>query len=57
MGTQKRKRGGDNGKRKPIVDDLGLKWCNCTRPNLTHNRLKEEPGQALCLKCGYHWYH
>ena len=49
----KKKRGGDNGKRKPITDDLGT-WCNCTKPNLVspyHGK-----GTASCLKCGYPWY-
>lgn len=51
----KRKRGGDNGKRKPIVDDVGLSWCNCTKPKLTSNAGGR--GQAFCLKCGTPWYH
>ena len=46
---------GDNGKRKPIIDDLGYKWCNCTKPKLTHNG--DDRGQALCLKCMQPWYH
>lgn len=52
---QKRKRGGDNGKRKPFIDDMGMKWCGCVRPNLTGN--SGGPGQAYCLKCGNYWYH
>ena len=51
----KKKRGGDNGKRKPITDDMGLTWCNCTRPNLTSNAGGR--GQAYCLKCGHPYYH
>lgn len=50
----KKKRGGDNGKRKPIEED-GLKWCACTVPNLTSNGGGR--GQAYCLKCGFPWYH
>ena len=50
-----RKRGGDNGKRNPVIDDMGYKWCNCTKPRLTHNGGGR--GQALCLKCGEAWYH
>lgn len=50
----KTNRGGDNGKRKPITDDIGLKWCNCTRPRLTSS--SGGRGQALCLKCGEYWY-
>lgn len=49
----KKKRGGDNGKRKPIIDN-GIKWCNCTRPKLTSNA--GGAGQAYCLLCGNHWY-
>ena len=53
--TEKKKRGGDNGKRKPIVEEDGTKWCGCTVPKLTspfHGR-----GQASCLKCMQPWYH
>ena len=49
-----KKRGGDNGKRKPIIDDLNNKWCDCTRPKLTSSY--HEKGQASCLKCGCAWY-
>lgn len=56
MEKDNKKKGGDNGKRKPIVDDMGLKWCNCTTPRLTRNILPEERGQAYCLKCGQYWY-
>lgn len=24
----------NKGKRKPITDDLGLKWCDCVNPKL-----------------------
>jgi hypothetical protein len=53
--SQKKKRGGDNGKRKPITDDVGIKWCNCTKPKLVspfHGK-----GLASCIKCGYPYYH
>lgn len=50
----RKKRGGDNGKRKPIVDDMGLTWCNCTVPKLTSNAGGR--GQAFCLKCMYPYY-
>lgn len=56
MSTEPKKRGGDNGRRKPIVDEDGLKWCNCTRPNLTgHGGVGR--GQAWCMKCREYWYH
>lgn len=54
METKIKKRGGDNGKRKPIIDEYNNKWCACTRPKLTspyHGK-----GQASCLKCGCTWY-
>lgn len=51
---EKRSRGGDNGKRKPTVDDMGLSWCNCTQPNLIYPIGR---GQAYCLKCHTPWYH
>lgn len=43
------------GKRKPITDDCGNKWCNCTEPNLTSNQ--DGPGIAYCLKCHNNYYH
>ena len=49
----KRKRGGDNGKRKPVIED-GEKWCACTKPSLTHPIGR---GQAFCLKCFTPYYH
>lgn len=54
--TQKRRPGGDNGKRKPVIDELGNKWCNCTRPRLVSNRGTTGLGLAYCLKCGCNWY-
>lgn len=52
---EKKKRGGDNGKRKPIIDEYGQKWCNCTKPKLTSTS-GVGPGTALCLKCMNPWY-
>lgn len=57
METEKKKRGGDNGKRKPVIDDLGNRWCNCTRPTLHHHGLPGGKGQAYCSKCRCDWYH
>jgi hypothetical protein len=54
MKTNNKKRGGDNGKRKPITDDMGLKWCNCTKPKLISPLCR---GQAYCIKCNNPWYH
>lgn len=51
----KKKRGGDNGKRKPIIDDQGLKWCNCTVPKLS-STMGIGPGSAYCRKCHCNWY-
>jgi hypothetical protein len=53
--TQKRRPGGDNGKRKPVIDEDGNKWCNCTRPTLFSN-YGIGPGVAHCHKCGCNWY-
>ena len=47
---------GDNGKRKPTVDEYGNKWCNCTQPELVSNHGIGN-GQAYCLKCHCDWYH
>lgn len=44
----------NKGKRKPIVDEDGLKWCNCISPDLVSPVGK---GQAYCLKCHTPWYH
>jgi len=44
----------NKGKRKPIVDDLGKKWCNCVTPKLTSSGVNGI--QAYCLKCGEYWY-
>lgn len=54
MKKTNKKKGGDNGKRKPIIDDLG-KWCNCTLPKLVSN-MGIGPGSAYCLKCKCNWY-
>jgi hypothetical protein len=50
-----RSRGGDNGKRKPVTDNMGLKWCDCTKPKLVSNFGGR--GQAYCIKCNNPWYH
>lgn len=47
----------NKGKRKPIIDDLGNKWCNCIEPKLVRNILPEDKGQAYCILCHNHWYH
>lgn len=44
----------NKGKRKPEPDDTGILWCACIDPKLTHGTGR---GQALCLLCGYPWYH
>lgn len=43
------------GKRKPVEDDCGIKWCNCVVPKLTSNAGGR--GQAYCLLCHTPWYH
>ena len=43
------------GKRKPVEDDCGNKWCNCVEPKLVSNGGGR--GQAYCLLCGEFWYH
>ena len=43
------------GKRKPVEDDCGIKWCACLSPKLTSNAGGR--GQAYCLLCGEYWYH
>lgn len=52
--TTKKRTPWNKGKRKPITDDLGKKWCNCEKPQLTSN--SGGPGQAFCLKCMNYWY-
>lgn len=42
------------GKRKPIVDDLGNKWCVCELPTLVS--AMDGVHQAYCLKCKAYWY-
>ncbi len=46
----------NKGKRKPIVDELGYKWCNCEIPNLVSNHGFGR-GLAYCLKCKDYYYH
>ncbi len=53
--TKEKKKSFGNGYRKPITDDVGLKWCNCTNPNLTSN--SGGRGQAYCMKCKTPYYH
>lgn len=43
-----------NGYRKPIVDEDGHKWCNCTVPVLVAPLTR---GLAYCLRCECSWYH
>ena len=45
---------GDNGKRKPITDEYGNKWCNCATPKLTSSGVSDR--RALFLKCMEYWY-
>lgn len=42
------------GKRKPVTDDCGNKWCNCKEPKLISG---DGRGQAFCLLCFTPWYH
>lgn len=42
------------GKRKPVIDDCGNKWCNCVEPKLTSN--SGGRGLAYCLLCHTPWY-
>jgi hypothetical protein len=44
----------NKGKRKPITDEFGNKWCNCVNPKLTSSGTDDR--QALCLLCGHYWY-
>jgi hypothetical protein len=53
-GRQKIRIAWNRGKRKPVEED-GELWCNCKYPKLTSNAGGR--GQALCLLCGYPWYH
>jgi hypothetical protein len=41
------------GKRKPIIDDCGNKWCDCIEPKLTNG---DGRGQAFCYLCMNPWY-
>lgn len=42
------------GKRKPVTDDCGNKWCDCKEPKLISG---DGRGQAFCLLCMTPWYH
>ena len=42
------------GKRTPITDEWGDKWCNCELPDLTTPVYR---GDAWCRKCRCAWYH
>ncbi len=43
------------GYRKPIKDEFGNTWCNCTQPTLvSHMGLMK--GAAQCLRCMQAWY-
>ncbi len=43
----------NKGKRKPVVDEWGDKWCACEQPRLTSRITR---GAAFCLKCMSAWY-
>lgn len=53
--TQKKRKPWNWGKRKPVEDDYGNKWCNCVEPKLVSNAGGR--GQAYCLLCHTPWYH
>lgn len=42
------------GKRKPITDDCGNKWCACLDPKLSPSGVEDR--QAYCRLCGNYWY-
>ena len=44
----------NKGKRKPLIDGDGNKWCDCKDPNLVS--ANDGVHQAYCLKCGEYWY-
>lgn len=44
----------NKGKRTPITDEWGDKWCNCETPDLTTPVYR---GDAWCRKCRCAWYH
>jgi hypothetical protein len=48
------KRSFGNGWRRPITDEGGLKWCNCSNPTLTRSIGR---GQAWCMRCKEAYYH
>ena len=45
----------NKGKRKPIIDDMGLTWCDCINPKLI--AIQGYRGQAFCMLCKTPWYH
>lgn len=55
VGSASKRKPWNWGKRKPVEDDCGNKWCNCVEPNLVSNGGGR--GQAYCLLCGEFWYH
>lgn len=44
----------NKGKRKPIIDEFGKKWCNCITPKLVS--AGDNVHQAYCLLCKCYWY-
>lgn len=44
----------NKGKRKPITDEFGDKWCDCVEPKLV-SRISR--GTAWCVKCMTPYYH
>ena len=44
----------NKGKRKPLVDGDGKKWCDCSLPTLVHANDGEH--QGYCLKCRNYWF-
>lgn len=45
----------NKGKRKPIVDEWGYRWCNCVNSKLIH--IIGFRGNAFCMLCKNPWYH
>ena len=50
---EKKKRGGDNGKRKCLTGEHGEKICNCTKPKQS----VFPDNKIICLKCWGEWSH
>lgn len=44
----------NKGKRKPLIDNDGKKWCDCSLPKLIH--ANDGIHQAYCLKCKCYWF-